>query len=77
MLAIGVGGLEVAMAGQPLHLRMPQIWGIHLTGTLPAWVSAEDVILEMRRRHGVAGGVNRIIEYHGPGFPACRRWTGT
>src|SRR4051794_12389540 len=68
MLAIGVGGLEVAMAmaGEPLHVTMPQIWGVRLTGALPAWVSAKDVILEMLRRHGVNGAVNRIVEYHGP-----------
>ena len=70
MLAIGVGGLEVAMAiaGEPLRVRMPEIWGVHLTGELPPWVSAKDVILEMLRRHTVAGGVGRIIEYHGPGL---------
>ena len=70
MLAIGVGGLEVAMAmaGQPLYVMMPQIWGVRLTGALPPWVSAKDVILEMLRRHGVKGGVGRIIEYHGPGL---------
>ncbi|WP_020672856.1 aconitate hydratase [Amycolatopsis nigrescens] len=70
MLAIGVGGLEVAMAiaGQPLYLRMPEIWGVRLTGRLPDWVSAKDVVLEMLRRHGVKGGLNRIIEYHGPGL---------
>jgi aconitate hydratase len=70
MLAIGVGGLEVAMAiaGEPLYLRMPQIWGVELTGTLPPWVSAKDAVLEMLRRHGVKGGVNRIIEYHGDGL---------
>ncbi|MPV38399.1 aconitate hydratase [Georgenia subflava] len=70
MLAIGVGGLEVAMAiaGQPLHLVMPEIWGVRLTGELPHWVSAKDVILEMLRRHGVSGGRGRIIEYHGPGL---------
>jgi predicted aconitate hydratase len=70
MLAIGVGGLEVAlaMAGRPLYVRMPQIMGIRLTGELPPWVSAKDVILEMLRRHGVKGGVNRILEYHGPGL---------
>uniref|UniRef100_UPI00093480AE aconitate hydratase n=1 Tax=Rhodococcus marinonascens TaxID=38311 RepID=UPI00093480AE len=70
MLAIGVGGLEVAMAiaGQPLHLRMPQIWGVELTGRLPPWCSAKDVILEMLRRHGVNGGLGRIIEYHGSGL---------
>ena len=70
MLAIGVGGLEVAMAmaGQPLYVSMPEIWGVELTGELPDWVSAKDVILEMLRRHGVKGGVGRIIEYHGPGL---------
>jgi aconitate hydratase len=70
MLAMGVGGLEVAMviAGHPLYLRMPEIWGVRLTGELPPWTSAKDVILEMLRRHGVKGGVNRIVEYHGPGL---------
>jgi aconitate hydratase len=70
MLAVGVGGLEVAMAmaGQPLYLTMPRIWGVRLTGELPPWVSAKDVILEMLRRHGVKGGTGRIIEYHGPGL---------
>ena len=70
MLAMGVGGLEVAMviAGRPLYLRAPEIWGVRLTGEPPPWTSAKDVILEMLRRHGVKGGVNRIIEYHGPGL---------
>lgn len=70
MLAIGVGGLEVALAiaGEPLHLRAPEVWGIRLEGTLPQWCSAKDIILEMLRRHDVKGGVNRIIEYHGPGL---------
>ena len=70
MLAIGLGGIEVAMAiaGEPVHLRMPEIWGVRLTGELLPWVSAKDVILEMLRRHGVKGGVNRIIEYYGPGL---------
>lgn len=70
MLAIGAGGLEVAlaMAGEPFYTRMPLIWGVKLTGQLPDWVSAKDVILEMLRRHGVDGGVGRIIEYYGPGL---------
>ncbi|QFG26384.1 aconitate hydratase [Actinomadura sp. WMMB 499] len=70
MLAIGTGGLEtaMAMAGEPLHITMPEIWGVRLTGELPPWLSAKDVILEMLRRHGVRGGVGRIIEYHGPGL---------
>ncbi len=70
MLAVGVGGLEVAMAmaGDPLYVQMPQIWGVELTGELPPWVSAKDVILEMLRRHGVKGGVGKIIEYRGDGL---------
>ncbi len=70
MLAIGAGGLEVAlaMAGKPFYVRMPRIWGVKLTGSLPDWVSAKDVVLEMLRRHDVDGGVGKIIEYHGPGL---------
>jgi aconitate hydratase len=70
MLAIGVGGLEVAMAmiGEPLYIVMPEIWGVRLEGRLPDWVSAKDVVLEMLRRHDVAGGRGRIIEYYGPGL---------
>jgi aconitate hydratase len=70
MLAIGAGGLEVAMAmaGEPLYTKMPEIWGVKLTGQLPDWISAKDVILEMLRRHDVDGGVGRIIEYYGPGL---------
>ena len=70
MLAIGVGGLEVALAitGKPLNIQMPEIWGVHLHGELPPWCSAKDVILEMLRRHGTKGATNRIIEYHGPGL---------
>ena len=70
MIAIGSGGLDVAlaMAGEPLRIRMPELWGVELVGELPDWVSAKDVILELLRRHGVAGGTGRIIEYHGPGL---------
>ncbi|MBD3403547.1 aconitate hydratase [candidate division GN15 bacterium] len=70
MLAIGAGGLEVAlaMAGEPFHVTMPRVMGVKLTGSLPDWVSAKDVILEMLRRHGVSGGVGKIIEYYGPGL---------
>src|SRR6266498_3635977 len=70
MLAIGAGGLDVAMAiaGHPFYLTMPKIWGVKLTGKLPDWVSAKDVILEMLRRHTVRGGLGHIIEYYGPGL---------
>ncbi|MDN3523303.1 aconitate hydratase [Halomonas ramblicola] len=70
MLAIGAGGIEVAMAmaGEPLYLPMPEVIGVHLEGALPDWVSAKDIILELLRRHGVAGAKNCILEYHGPGL---------
>jgi aconitate hydratase len=70
MLAIGAGGLEVAlaMAGQPFYVKMPKVWGVSLVGTLPDWVSAKDVILEMLRRHNVSGGIGCVVEYHGPGL---------
>ncbi|MEE8517373.1 MAG: aconitate hydratase [Alphaproteobacteria bacterium] len=70
MLAIGAGSVEVAtvLAGDALAIRMPEIMGVKLTGVLPDWVSAKDVILEMLRRHTVKGGVGRIIEYYGPGI---------
>jgi aconitate hydratase len=70
MLAMGAGGLEVAlaMAGEPIYFKMPKVMGVKLTGALPDWVSAKDVILEMLRRHGVDGGFGKIIEYYGPGL---------
>ena len=70
MLAIGTGGLDVAtaIAGKPYFVKMPKVWGVHLTGKLPDWVSAKDVILEMLRRHDVKGGVGKIIEYYGEGL---------
>ncbi|WP_163559952.1 aconitate hydratase [Halomonas sp. NO4] len=70
MFATGAGGLEVAlaMAGQPLYLKMPAVVGVELTGELPDWVSAKDVVLEMLRRFGVKGGKNKVFEYYGPGL---------
>jgi aconitate hydratase len=70
MLAMGAGGIEVAMAmtGKPFHIKMPKIWGVRLVGTLPDWVSAKDIILELLRRHDVKGGLGKIIEYYGPGL---------
>jgi aconitase A len=62
MLAVGAGGLEVAlaMAGEPLYLRMPEVLGVRLVGALPEWVSAKDIILEMLRRYDVDGGRGRL-----------------
>jgi len=70
MLAIGAGGLEVALAiaGEPFYVRMPKIVGVKLTGEFPDWVSAKDVILEMLRRLDVSGGIGKIFEYYGPGL---------
>lgn len=70
MLAIGAGGIDVAMAiaGKPFYVKMPKIWGIRLTGKLPDWVSAKDVILELLRRHDVKGAVGTVLEYYGPGL---------
>lgn len=69
MLGIGAGGLDVAlaMAGFPYYLACPRVLGVRLTGSLPDWVSAKDVILEMLRRYDVKGCVGKIIEYYGPG----------
>lgn len=70
MLAIGTGGLDVAaaIAGQPYFVKMPQVMGVKLTGKMPDWISAKDVILEMLRRYDVKGGVGKVIEYYGPGL---------
>jgi len=69
MLAIGAGGLDVAvaMAGGAFHLSMPKVIKVNLTGKLGAWVAAKDVILEVLRQLTVKGGVGKILEYGGPG----------
>jgi aconitate hydratase len=69
MLAIGAGGLDVAMAmaGEPFYFQMPRIVKVHLTGKLPPFVSAKNIILELLRRLSVKGGLNTILEYAGPG----------
>lgn len=68
--AIGAGGLDVAvaMAGMPYRIKYPRIVGVKLTGELPDWVSAKDVILEVLRRMDVDGGVGNVLEYFGPGI---------
>jgi len=70
MLSIGAGGLDVAVAlgGGPYFLTMPRVTRVSLTGALPPWVSAKDVILELLRRYSVKGGSGRIFEYAGPGL---------
>ena len=69
MLAMGAGGLDVAVAmgGGTYYIPMPKMTRINLTGYLKPWVSAKDVILEVLRRMSVKGGVGKIIEYGGEG----------
>ena len=69
MIAIGAGGLDVAVAmgGGAFYLPCPRVVGIHLTGKLQPWVTGKDVILEVLRQLTVKGGVGNIIEYHGEG----------
>jgi aconitate hydratase len=69
MLAIGVGGLDVAvaMAGEPFYLIMPQVWNVRLAGSLPPWSSAKDVALEILRRLTVSGGRGKTLEFSGEG----------
>ena len=72
MLAIGAGGLDVAVAmgGGPYSFRMPAVVRVWLTGALQPWVTAKDVILELLRRLTVRGGSGKIFEYDGPGLPS-------
>ena len=69
MIAIGAGGLDVAVAmgGGPFYLHMPKVVNVKLTGQLKPWVSAKDIILELLRIMTVKGGVGKIIEYSGQG----------
>lgn len=69
MLAIGAGGLDVAvaMAGDPYYITMPEVVKVELTGKLRSGVSSKDVILEVLRQCTVKGGVNKVFEYAGEG----------
>lgn len=69
MIAIGAGGLDVAVAmgGGAYYITYPKIVKVNLTGKLSPWVSAKDVILEVLRRMSVKGGVGKVIEYRGEG----------
>lgn len=76
MLAMGTGGLDVALAsaGKPYYVAMPKVMGVKLTGELPDWVSAKDVVLEMLRRYDVKGGRGFVIEYCGDGVKNLSTW---
>ncbi|MBE6538815.1 MAG: aconitate hydratase [Ruminococcaceae bacterium] len=69
MLGMGAGGLDVAVAmgGGAYYITMPKIIKINLTGALPPYVGAKDIILEVLRMLGVKGGVGAVIEYSGEG----------
>ena len=69
MLGMGAGGLDVAVAmgGGAYYITMPRIIGVELTGHLPAYVGAKDIILEVLRRLSVKGGVGAVMEYFGEG----------
>ncbi len=69
MLAMGAGGLDVAVAmgGGAYYIPMPKMVRVNLSGRLAPWVSAKDVILEVLRRLTVKGGVGKVIEYGGEG----------
>ena len=69
MIAIGAGGLDVAVAmgGGAYYITCPKVVKVELTGKLPSWVAAKDVILEVLRRMSVKGGVGKVIEYCGEG----------
>jgi aconitate hydratase len=69
MIAIGAGGLDVAVAmgGGPYYLKMPEVILVRLRGSLGPWVSSKDIILELLRRLTVKGGVGKIFEFGGPG----------
>ncbi len=72
MLAMGSGGLDVAVAmgGGAYYIPMPKALRVTLTGSLPPFVGAKDIILEVLRRLSVKGGVGKIVEYAGPGAAA-------
>src|SRR5919197_2010589 len=79
-LAIGAGGLEVAlaMAGHPFQTPTPTVVGVHLENRLPPWVASKDLILWLIRRYTVKGGLGRIFEFTGPGvasLPVTQRAT--
>ena len=70
MLAIGAGGLDVAVAmgGGAFNLIYPKVVSVNLKGKLKPWVSAKDIILELLRRLTVKGGVGKVFEYGGDGI---------
>jgi len=69
MLAMGTGGVEVAMAmaGHPYYIVTPKVWGIYVEGRFQPYVSGKDLILELLRRYSCKSGTGKIMEFYGPG----------
>jgi aconitate hydratase len=69
MLAMGAGGVEVAMAmaGHPYYIETPKVWGIHVEGEFQPFVSGKDLILELLRRYSCKAGRGKVMEFFGPG----------
>ena len=69
MLAMGAGGVEVAMAmaGHPYYINTPEVWGFHVEGEFQPFVSGKDLILELLRRFSCKAGTGKIMEFFGPG----------
>lgn len=74
MLAMGAGGMDVAlaMAGAPFHMTVPKVILVRLTGELSSWVGAKDVILYLLKKLSVNGGLGKIFEYGGPGVKGLK-----
>jgi aconitate hydratase len=68
MLAMGAGGVEVAMAmaGHPYYIDTPQVWGIYVEGQFQPFVSGKDLILELLRQYSCKAGTGKIMEFYGP-----------
>lgn len=69
MLAMGAGGISVAlaMAGVPYYLKTPEVWGIYLEGEFPPFVSGKDLILKLLGDYSCKAGVGKVMEFYGPG----------
>ncbi len=70
MLAMGSGGVEVAMAmaGHPYYLMTPKVWGFYVEGAFEPFVSGKDLILELLRRYTCKAGIGKVMEFFGPGL---------
>jgi aconitate hydratase len=70
MLAMGAGGLSVAMAmaGLPYYINVPEIWRIRVEGAFQNFVSGKDLILSLLKDYSCAGGIGKIMEFDGPGL---------